>query len=164
MRRPQPRIRRTRKGRFELRLPTEEREVLRTLPGQLRDLLATDDPSLIRLRPPAHPEDPDADAEYRALVGDDLTAARLRALDVMERTVDARELDEEELAAWLGGLNDLRLVLGTRLEVTEDTDIFGVRPDDPEARQYALYAYLGWLEEQAVEALAQALPASGRER
>src|SRR5437763_14201950 len=108
VRRPQVRIRRTRRGRFELRLPPEERDVLRTLPGHLRELLATDDPSLARLRPPAYAEDPDAEAEYRRLVGDDLTAARLLALDVMERTVDARELDEEELAAWLGAITALR--------------------------------------------------------
>ena len=157
MRRPQLRIRRTRRGRFELRLPPQERDVLRTLPGQLRDLLATDDPSLVRLRPPAYAEDPEAEEEYRHLVGEDLTAARLRALEVMERTVDARELDEEELSAWLGALNDLRLVLGTRLEVSEDTDIFDIPPEDPIAAQYAVYAYLGWLQEQAVEALAPGL-------
>ena len=48
-----PRIRRTRKGTFALNIPREERDALRSLPGQLRDLLATDDPALERLFPPA---------------------------------------------------------------------------------------------------------------
>jgi hypothetical protein len=121
------------------------------------DLLETDDPSLARLRPPAYADDPEAEAEYRRLVEDDLTASRRQALEVMARTVDARELDQEEMAAWLGALNDLRLVLGTRLDVTEETDFEDFPSDDPRAQQFVLYIYLGWLQEQAVAALAQGL-------
>jgi hypothetical protein len=160
VRAPSSRIRRTRRGRFQLRLPDQERDLLRTLPRQLADLLDSDDPSLVRLRPPAYPEDPEADAEYQRLVGDDLMTARRRALETMERTVDARELDAGELADWMGALNDLRLVLGTRLDVTEETRVEDFPSDDPRAAQFLLYAYLGWLQEQAVEALAQTL---GRE-
>ena len=47
------RVRRTRRGDFQLRIPAQEREVLRGLPGQLRALLGTDDPALERLFPPA---------------------------------------------------------------------------------------------------------------
>jgi Domain of unknown function (DUF2017) len=134
---------------------------LRTLPGQLADLLDADDPSLRRLRPPAYADDPDAEAEYRHLVGDDLTSARRQALETMQRTIDATELTEDEMAAWLGALNDLRLVLGTRLDVREETRVEDFPLDDPRAAQFALYAYLGWLEEQAVEALAATLDRGG---
>src|SRR5205823_1081916 len=48
------RVVRTRKGDFELRLPAGERDILRSLPGQLRELLTTDDPALERLFPPAY--------------------------------------------------------------------------------------------------------------
>ena len=51
-----------------------------------------------------------------------------------------------------GALNDLRLVLGTRLGVTEDLDEEEML-SGPEAHAFALYAFLGWLEEQAVRAL-----------
>jgi hypothetical protein len=135
---------------------------LRTLPGQLADLLDGDDPSLRRLRPPAYADDPDAEAEYRHLVGDDLMSARRQALETMQRTVDATELTEDEMAAWLGALNDLRLFLGTRLDVREETRVEDFPLDDPRAAQFALYAYLGWLEEQAVEALAATLDRGGR--
>jgi Domain of unknown function (DUF2017) len=43
-------------------------------------------------------------------------------------------------------------VLGTRLELTEDFDWSGFDPEDPDAEELALYAYLSWLQEQLVEA------------
>ena len=53
------RIRRTRSGEFELRLPPDERDVLRSLPGQMRDALALGDadPAVARLNPSACPDD-----------------------------------------------------------------------------------------------------------
>ena len=153
----QPRIERTRAGDFLLRLPAEERELLRALPGQLRALLGTEDPSLARLFPPAYPDDPEADAAYERLVHGELLAGRLEALRVMEATVDGERLDERELTAWVGALNDLRLVLGTRLDVTEEAYGAPASSDDPRAPQLALFGYLSWLQEQAVEALVAGL-------
>lgn len=155
------RIRRTRRGGFQLRIPAEEREVLRSLPGQLRDLLQRDDPALRRLFPPAYEDDPERSAEYERLMKEDLLAGRLASLDVMEATIDAERLDEEQILAWLGALNDLRLVLGTRLDVTEELYDEGVPEDDPRASLYAVYIYLGWLQEQVVEALAAGVDPAG---
>lgn len=152
------RIRRERDGSFGLNLPAEERDVLRALPGQLRKLLGTDDPSLARLFPPAYADDPEADDEYRALVRGDLLDGKLAALRVIEATVDADRLDEAQLAAWLDALESLRLVLGTQLDVTEETYAHDVDPAHPLAPALALYGYLSWLQEQAVEALAAGLP------
>lgn len=157
MRASQPRIRRTRKGEFELRLPAVEREVLRGLPGELRELLPTDDPALERIFPPAHPDDARLDAEYRELVHGDLLAGRLSAVEVMEATVDATRLNEDQLVAWLSAVNDLRLILGSRLGVTEETQYEEIADDDPRSQASALYHNLGSLEEQIVEALAEGL-------
>jgi hypothetical protein len=145
---------RRRDGRYRLRLTADERNLLRTLPGQLLAILGTDDPALRRLEPPAFQDDPEREAEYRRLVGDDLLEQRRKALRVMADTVDAESLGPDEMAAWLGALNDLRLVLGTRLDVTEELYEEGVPDDDPRAPAFALFGYLGWLEEQVVEALA----------
>ena len=60
----------------------------------------------------------------------------------------------EQLTSWLGALNDLRLVLGTRLNVTEETYQEEMDPEAPDTQAYGLFFYLGWLEEQIVEALA----------
>ena len=157
------RVRRVGRDEFELRLPDEERAVLRALPAQLRTLLIdggdagerntdADDPALGRLFPPAYWDDEARNAEYRRLMHDDLVESKLAAAAVVEATVERTRLSEEELLAWMGALNDLRLVLGTRLGVTEDP---ADAPDDaaPEAPAYALYSYLGWLQEQVVAAL-----------
>ena len=160
MRSFQPRIRRTRRGDFQLKLPKAEREALRALPSELRDLLERNDPGVGRLFPPAYGDDAERNAEYEELVRADLVSQRLAALDIVESTLDADRLDEEQITAWLGALNDLRLVLGTRLDVTEDLNPDDVAEDDPRAPSLALYYYLGWLEEQVVEALAAGLPDS----
>ena len=149
------RVRRARNGQFKLRLPADERELLRALPAQLREMIGTNDPSLRRLFPPAYVEDAHAEfqSEYQRLMGSDIEARHVRALDVMEATVDADVLSEEEATEWLAALNELRLVLGTRLDVSEETFEAELDPDDPATPGLALYSYLSWLQEQVVAAL-----------
>ena len=147
------RIKRTRKGDFELRLPEEERTVLRSLAAQMREILTEDlDPGLRRLYPTAYADDRELDEEYHRLVHDDLLARRLAALEVVEATVDSERIDQEQLVAWMGAINDTRLVIGTKLDVSEDPS-FDIDDDDPAAPAYAIYTYLGWLLEQVVEEL-----------
>jgi hypothetical protein len=146
------RIERSRSGEIVVHLPPEERELLRALPAELRGMLGTDDPSLVRLFPPAYADDAEANSAYDELVRDDLLEGRLEALRVLEETADAERLDADQLAAWIGALNDFRLVLGTRLDVTEDLHSRPVSPDDPRAPELALYGYLTWLQEEAVQA------------
>jgi len=152
-------IRRTRNGELQVRLSHDERDLLRSLPGQLRQLLADEpeDPSLRRLFPPAYTTDDDREAEYRRLMGDDLQERLLAALAVLEETAGAERLTEDQASGWLSALNSLRLVLGTRLDVSEDMLGSEVDPSDPSAPLLALYGYLSWLEEQVVEALAGGL-------
>jgi hypothetical protein len=147
-------ISRTSKGDYRLRLSAEERDVLRSLPDQLRQMLADGDPGLVRLFPPAYLEDLKRDAEYRRLMREELVTRRLESLAVVEATADAERLTEEQLTAWLKVLNDLRLVIGTSLDVQEDHDPANdVPPDDPRAPLAALYWFLSYLLEAAVQAL-----------
>jgi len=139
-------ISRSRDGTYRVRLGERERDVLRVVPSQLRDLLEREtpasDPSLARLFPPAYPDDPMRNLEYEHLAGDELLGGRLGAIETVERTAEATTLTEEELLAWLGVANDLRLVLGTRLEVTEESTARDF-PQDPEAAMFDLYGFLG---------------------
>jgi Domain of unknown function (DUF2017) len=151
------RIRRSRKGGFELRIPEPEREVLRQLPEQLLEIHGSDDPVLERLFPAAYPDDAEHEREFRDMTHDDLRRQREDALQVMSRTIEAERLSEEELLAWLSAINDARLVLGLRLDVTEELDISQIPDDDPRASMFGLYGYLTWLEEQAVGALSASL-------
>jgi hypothetical protein len=151
---PRARIKRGRGGEVRLRLPQDERELLRVLCAQLRERVddEPDHPDLRRLFPPAHAEDPEAEAEYRHLVGSQLDAGRERALATVEATIGNGTLDADEAESWLTVLNDLRLVIGTRLDVTEDLD-WNLDPNDPRTPELGVYGYLSWLQEQLVEAL-----------
>jgi hypothetical protein len=151
-------IHRRRDGGYAVHLDRNERELLRLLPAELRGAIDGDDPSLRRLFPPAHEDDPDAEREYRSLVGSGLLAGKLDALTTFERTTHEDRLTEEQLACWLGALESLRLVLGTQLDVTEETYTRELDPSDPAAPRLALYAWLSWLQEETIQALASALP------
>jgi Domain of unknown function (DUF2017) len=154
----EPRVTRDVAGRFRLHLPEAERAVVRQLPAQLRaELQEPEDPDLRRVFPPASQDDDDLNADYRSLVGGELVAGRRRAADVMEATADAEELDEDQILAWLSTVNDLRLILGTRLGVTDDYQDEDLPDADPRAQAFALYHFLGFLEEQIVEVLSEAL-------
>jgi len=152
------RIQRDRKGGYRLRLPPEERELLRSLPAQLREVMQTDDPSLRRLFPPAYPDDSEADDEFRRLMLEELLEGKLAALRIVEETASADHLSSEQLESWLGALESLRLYLGTQLDITEEVYTGGIDPDDPDAPALALYGYLSWLQEEVVAALSSSLP------
>jgi Domain of unknown function (DUF2017) len=149
------RIERTGGGDIRLRFPEHERALLREVAARTRARLAEgDDPALRRLFPPAY-ADPEREREYRELTRDQLVTGRERALEVLESTVDRESLSPEEADAWLRALNDVRLVLGTGLDVQEDLDWDAIDPADPQALEYAMYGYLSWIQEQLVDAAAR---------
>jgi len=145
--------------RVRLSLNAGEQLLLRDLLDQLEPLLADpDDPALRRLFPPAYSDD-ESDEQYRSLVRDQLVTGRAKALATMRATLGSDTLDLEQADAWLRALNDLRLVLGTRLEVSEEVDYEDLDVEEPRGRDLAVYGYLAWLQEQLVDALQ---PVSGR--
>jgi hypothetical protein len=146
-------VKRTADGVFLIDLSDEERTMLRSLPGQLRDLLDTNDPAIARLFPPAYSDDPEREDEYRRLMKDELLSRRLEALALLEETAGADRLTEEQLLVWMRVINDLRLVVGTMLDVKEDDDPDTIDPDDPQAPMRVLYWYLSALLQSIIEAL-----------
>jgi hypothetical protein len=147
-------VRRTRDGTFELRLSDDERDLIASLAGQLRELLVGDETDgLERLFPPGYADDPDREQEYQQLTHDELLTKRLASVDVVEETLTHTTLDEDQLSAWMGAVNDLRLVLGTRLDVTEDMD--DIELDDPRAPAFHVYHYLTYVLSEIVNALAE---------
>lgn len=144
---------------FSLHLSDGERDLLRGLCGQLRELLReadpVGDPAIARLFPPAYPEDPLRNLDFERQAGSGLLADRLAAVDLVETTVGADHLSEDETLAWLGSVNALRLVLGTRLELTEETTEADYPEGHPDRDAYGMYLYLTWLESAIVEALSE---------
>ncbi|MER6299391.1 DUF2017 domain-containing protein [Kitasatospora sp. NPDC001539] len=127
------------------------------------------DPALARLFPdaygdPAKPDDPEAlaaSAEFRRYTELDLRARkRDDALQVV-RTLDGLgdagvvKLPAAECPRWLGALNDLRLTLGVRLDVTEEDErgLYEL-PDGDERKPLVMaYLWLGALQESLLEAI-----------
>jgi hypothetical protein len=158
------RFRSARDGGLTVSLAEEEVALLRALPDQLRDVFDenNDDPARARLFPRAYldPTAESEEAEWQALVHPSLLRERLDALELVTGTLDRATFDGEwsridltadEVQAWLVVLNDTRLVLGTRLGVTEDERTLD--PADPEAGAYALYQWLTWVQGDLVQEL-----------
>ncbi|HEY7208550.1 MAG TPA: DUF2017 family protein [Gaiellaceae bacterium] len=141
-----------RKGEgFRIELVRNERELLGSLCVSLVAELSTEpggDEGLARLFPAAYDDD-EAAAEYERLVGPSLTDGKVAALRRTAETAGDKRLDRETLETWLTALNDLRLVLGTRLGVTED--VYLRAPTEPSV---AVFGWLTWLQSEVVEALA----------
>ena len=151
------RVKRLGSDRYRVQLPERERDLLTSLVPQLRDLLTTDDPSLRRLFPTAYADDPERDAGYHAMVRDELLERRYASLDVLESTIEGGDVDGDTLSAWMRALNDLRLVLGTRLDVSEDDDPLDLDADDPLAPAWSIYHYLAMLQSMIIDALSEDL-------
>ena len=144
--------------RFEVRLSASERDVVRSFAAQMRALLtaetAASDPAVARLFPPALPDDDVlGNLEYEQQHGDELLLGKLEAIDTLERTAAATEVSEDELVAWLGSLNSIRLVVGTRLGVTEESTERDFAGDEEASGLFELYGYFTWLQGWVIEAL-----------
>lgn len=148
-------------GGYQVILGQAERQLLRSLGPQMRDLLdqsdASDDLAVGRLFPPAYTDDQDEDrqTEYRLLVHDELRASHLAALELLERSAGAEHLTADEVMGWMRALNVVRLVLGTRLDITEEGDEWPTEADDPRLPGFAVYDFLTTLQAETIEALGQ---------
>jgi len=150
-------LRRRSDGTFRWNLAKNERDVLTHVAKDFRALLSAEtpssDPSLQRLFPPARIDDPIEELEYERKVGDSLLASKLEQLTILERCVGSRVLSEEDVLACMRAVNDLRLVLGTRLDVREDSDPSEFTGDPERRSTFELYAYLSWLLESLIDAM-----------
>ena len=128
------------------------------------------DPALLRLFPDAYRDDEDAAADFRRytesglrrLKADRLVVARtvlaeLTTPDVAEDRTAAADITRDKIPALLGALNDMRLVLGSRLDITDDeqdvTEFWD--PDDPRQQQFEIYQWLTWLQATLLDAIAK---------
>jgi Domain of unknown function (DUF2017) len=140
------------------------------VPGPLEDLEALlgntgeaaappDDPVLARLLPDAYRDDSEAAGEFRRFTEQELRSGKLAAaqtvLDTLPEDGGRVELTEEDAQVWLRALNDVRLALGVRLEITEDTAqrTHDLDPADPRSAYLWVYDWLTYLQETLVRAL-----------
>lgn len=113
------------------------------------------DPGIGRLTPTPYPEDADAADEFASATRDDLldrrtadaAVVRRDLAPLLERAADESVDDDLEpvdvlipataIDSWLRTLTALRLVIATRLDVTDDEH----DPDDP---RFAIFDWLGF--------------------
>ena len=142
------------RGTFDLETFEWQREMLGSLGASLRDLLLTgSSPMLRRLYPTAYPADAEANDAYNELVHDELLEPRLAALDTLEDTMTRDELTIDELSQWMNAINAIRLVLGTRLDLSEDDDPREIADDDPDRPLWLSYELLTQMLALIIDAL-----------
>lgn len=175
-------FRRRRDGRLEVKLSAEELALLRQVVGEMLGLLGEeadqpeqdplarmvgigesahlpDDPVLARLFPDAYTDDQEASGEFRRYTEDGLRDQKRDAAATVSAGIAESEghlvLDSEEAETWLRALNDARLALGTRLDVSENAheEFDRMAPDDSRYPGYAAYDWLSFLVETLVRAL-----------
>ncbi|MFF4343400.1 DUF2017 domain-containing protein [Kitasatospora sp. NPDC001540] len=132
---------------------------------------APEDPALLRLFPDAYggpgaPEDPrtaEMASEFRRYTELDLRARKredallvVRELDGLGGEGGVLEVGPGDFPHWLGALNDLRLALGSRLEVTEEDEegLYRLPDSDPRKPLVMAYLWLGAMQESLLEAMA----------
>jgi len=171
-------VKKTRHG-IRVRLEAEEIALLRALMEQLLDLLdegqgeqgelafigiadkapKPSDPVLARLFPDAYRDDREAAAEFRRYtqmgLRDGKREAARTVLESLGEPGSDIMLDEERAQVWLRALNDVRLALGTRLDITEEwyEEVQELDPQDPRTPMYAAYDWLTMLQESLVRVL-----------
>ena len=158
-------FRSVRGGDVVARLDPAEAGIVGLLLDQLEQLLEADaddlgdDPVIERLLPAGHRGDPELAADYRELTEASLRSGKADDLAIVRATLpeDGGEvrLDADQAGAWLRSTNDLRLALGTRLEISEDTE----PPEEitgEEDQQLAVYYWLTALQGSLVDALVAA--------
>jgi uncharacterized protein DUF2017 len=118
-----------------------------------------DDPVLARLLPDAYQEDPEAAGEFRKYTESSLREAKKyfaqTLLDTLPPSGGRVRLTGDQARDWMRALNDVRLMFGVRLEVTEDFEeqLAALDPDDPKVAAFEVYGWLGAVQESLVRAL-----------
>ena len=174
-------FRRGRKGDLTVTFGIDEHRVLQMMLGDILKLLQADDgveedplaqalgigtatetpadPALARLFPDGYVDDAEASADFRRYTEPGLRSAKRDALETALATLGDEPhkivLSPEEAQAWLGALNDTRLVLGERLGVVEDFEdlLASLEEDDPRLPLLWVYDRLTFLQESLVQAL-----------
>lgn len=171
-----------RRGRIVAHLDPDERRLLASLAEQVVALIAppesadedplialvgldpdaalSDDPAVARLLPDAFRDDPESAAQFRRFTERGLRDGKVaHATVVGTALVSAQgasvDVPDDDVAAWLGFLNDARLSVGTRLGIHDDSraEFEEMGPDDPRFAMAQVYDWLTYLQDSLLQVL-----------
>jgi hypothetical protein len=117
------------------------------------------DPVVARLLPDAYRDDPEKAGEFRKYTESSLREAKKYFAQTLLETLPPQggkvRLTGDQARDWLRALNDIRLMFGVRLDVTEDFEgqLAALDPKDPRAAAFEVYGWLGAVQESLVRAL-----------
>jgi len=159
-------VKRRRDGSLLVKLPSAGVAMLRDALTGLEATLDPGAPEQVRLFPRAYADDAD-EAHFQEMTRSYLLESKRSAIRIVGGSLDRGHrrgeiveliLAPDEVTALLGSLNDLRLVIGTLLEVTDDEQPRGLLPpDDPDAARVNSYLWLGAVQETLLETLLEEL-------
>ena len=118
------------------------------------------DPVVARLLPDAYKDDPEKAGEFRKYTESSLREAKKYFGQTLLETLPPEggkvRLTGDQARDWLRALNDVRLMFGVRLEVTEDFEeqLASLDPKDPRFAAFEVYGWLGAVQESLVRAIA----------
>jgi hypothetical protein len=116
---------------------------------------------LARLLPDAYRDDTEAASEFRKYTESSLREAKKyfgqTLLDTLPPEGGRVKLTADQARDWLRALNDVRLMFGVRLEVTEDYEeqLASLEPQDPRVAAFEVYCWLSAVQESLVRAIAR---------
>jgi Domain of unknown function (DUF2017) len=117
------------------------------------------DPVVARLLPDAYQDDPEKAGEFRKYTESSLREAKKYFAQTLLETLPPEggkvRLTADQARDWLRALNDIRLMFGVRLEVTEEFEdqLASLDPKDPRLPAFEVYGWLGMVQESLVHAL-----------
>jgi hypothetical protein len=136
---------------------SDDADPLATMVGIDDTAETPDDPALARLLPDAFLDDPDAAADFRRFTERDLRATKVAHSATVAQDLQAGldVLPNDHVASWMGFLNDTRLALGTRLEISEDNheELADLPEEDPRSGIFHVYDWLTYLQDTLVHLL-----------
>ena len=111
------------------------------------------DPISTRHFPDAYPDDPEASMEFRRFTERSLRETNVNRAKSVLADLEGQStltLHADQWKEWVGFLNSLRLALGTRLEVEQDTWTQERSESDPLYQIFELYNWLTWMQESLI--------------
>lgn len=113
------------------------------------------DEVLLRLLPDAYQNDSESSDEFRRFTERSLRELKIRnAKNVLENLPEPdqiKKIKEKDFQSWLTVLNDVRLALGTRIGINEESEESD--EDNEQEHSHEIYSWLTWLQSNLLEEL-----------
>lgn len=142
-------IRKVDNDKFVLDIHPQIRQLLKDLKEMTLSHIEESTPAAKRIYPVAYQNSPEMEMDYKKLTRGPLIDHHRQSLSMFENSLSKGELTNEEAMAWMSALNDMRLILGTALDIQEDQGV--PNEDDPNYEGYVVYDLLTYLQGVLIE-------------